>query len=414
MNRKDYKMNKTTIKKVGYTLTVLSLLGVANSLPMPSVFAESDTIVTALEKTGTYFEDTALGIKVFFNKHDVVSVDKVFMKRLSTETEINDYFKEIPKGIDSQHNEVMVIDIQDKEGQSLDVPFKVELNVDNDVLNVFSITEKRELKTLEFKQDHHRVSFMSEDSHEFVFVFKKMTSKLDTIVGMAVDTPKSILNDIVYISDKTSNQDEDELTVREDETTSTKPNEDKPQPQPEPKPEPQPEPQPDPDPVPVIENKTITVEEVLDYAVIRQADDTLYVGTETIDTFGENGLAHVTYVVTIVDGVETARTKIATTVVTPTTDEVILYGTKERPTDNEAPETVDVGTQTDPEGTENNDGETGNTGTEGSDTSDTESEGSDTSDTESEGSDTDTQPETNDADPEPTPVDPEGSTTLTE
>jgi uncharacterized protein YabE (DUF348 family) len=65
---------------------------------------------------------------------------------------------------------------------------------------------------------------------------------------------------------------------------------------------------------------------------VETEDPNAFKGDETVTVPGVDGAQTTTYRVTVVDGVETAREQLATTVTAPATDEQVAVGTKERPT----------------------------------------------------------------------------------
>lgn len=72
---------------------------------------------------------------------------------------------------------------------------------------------------------------------------------------------------------------------------------------------------------------TTEVEEVAqEFQVVEQETNTLSAGQTQVATVGTNGVAHVTYQVTTVNG-ETTRVPVSSVVVTPKVDQVVLVGT---------------------------------------------------------------------------------------
>ena len=85
-----------------------------------------------------------------------------------------------------------------------------------------------------------------------------------------------------------------------------------------------------------IGEHTITEQRPIPHQVVEQADPTQYVGINDVKTTGADGVETVTVVVSMVDGVETARTEVATQVTTAPVDELTLKGAKQFPADVDA------------------------------------------------------------------------------
>ena len=76
---------------------------------------------------------------------------------------------------------------------------------------------------------------------------------------------------------------------------------------------------------------TVTEQRVIAHQSIEQSDPNQYVGINTVQTPGSDGVQSVTVQITTVNGVETSRTDISSEVTTPAVDEVILKGAKQFP-----------------------------------------------------------------------------------
>lgn len=83
-----------------------------------------------------------------------------------------------------------------------------------------------------------------------------------------------------------------------------------------------------PTPTPLTETTTVTVDTAIPFAATTVDDPTRDAGTSAVTTEGRNGVTTSTYSVTLVDGVETARTLVSETVTTPPIDQVTSVGSR--------------------------------------------------------------------------------------
>ncbi|MEO6703465.1 MAG: ubiquitin-like domain-containing protein [Jatrophihabitantaceae bacterium] len=67
------------------------------------------------------------------------------------------------------------------------------------------------------------------------------------------------------------------------------------------------------------------------YDVVKQDDPNSYVGTDSVVTAGKNGLSRITYQLVYVDGKLAGRVPVATTVLSPSTSQKVMVGTKQLP-----------------------------------------------------------------------------------
>jgi uncharacterized protein YabE (DUF348 family) len=77
-----------------------------------------------------------------------------------------------------------------------------------------------------------------------------------------------------------------------------------------------------------ITHGTVTGQEPVPFTTTQTPDATLNKGTTKVTTSGKAGLADVVYAVVYVDGVETGRTIVSSTTITPPTNQVQKVGTK--------------------------------------------------------------------------------------
>ncbi len=77
-----------------------------------------------------------------------------------------------------------------------------------------------------------------------------------------------------------------------------------------------------------ITNTTVTAAEPLPFTVTQTPDPTLAKGTTKVTTTGKAGVANVVYAVVLVDGVETGRTVVSSTTITPPTTQIEKVGSK--------------------------------------------------------------------------------------
>ncbi|WP_194291482.1 resuscitation-promoting factor [Cumulibacter manganitolerans] len=81
---------------------------------------------------------------------------------------------------------------------------------------------------------------------------------------------------------------------------------------------------------------TVTEQRAVPHQTIEQSDPGQYVGIDTVQAQGSDGVESVTVEVSTVNGVETARTEIAKQTVTPPVDAVVVKGAKPFPADVDA------------------------------------------------------------------------------
>jgi uncharacterized protein YabE (DUF348 family) len=75
-------------------------------------------------------------------------------------------------------------------------------------------------------------------------------------------------------------------------------------------------------------NTTVTASVPIPFTVTQSADPTLTKGTTKVTTTGKDGVASVVYAVVLVDGVETGRTVVSSTTITPPTTQTEKVGSK--------------------------------------------------------------------------------------
>lgn len=80
-----------------------------------------------------------------------------------------------------------------------------------------------------------------------------------------------------------------------------------------------------------VGSETITVEEELEFSRDFIDNANVKYGTNTVKTPGKNGKAKVTYQITFNDGVEVSRKKVLSVTLTAATNEVVIRGTKGKP-----------------------------------------------------------------------------------
>ncbi len=80
-----------------------------------------------------------------------------------------------------------------------------------------------------------------------------------------------------------------------------------------------------------VTNTTVTAQVPIPFQVNQSDDPTLSKGTTKVTTTGKAGVANVVYAVVLVDGVETGRTVVSSTTITPPTNQVQKVGTKAAP-----------------------------------------------------------------------------------
>lgn len=96
-------------------------------------------------------------------------------------------------------------------------------------------------------------------------------------------------------------------------------------------PEPDPEPEPEPDPEPVITTVEETKTEPIPYETVRQENEGMLKGEEEVTQEGVDGELTIVETVTFTDGHETDRVEKSREVTIEAIDEIIDYGTKEKP-----------------------------------------------------------------------------------
>lgn len=96
-------------------------------------------------------------------------------------------------------------------------------------------------------------------------------------------------------------------------------------------PEPKPEPEPEPEPEPVITTVEETKTEPIPYETVRQENEGMLKGEEEVTQEGVDGELTIVETVTFTDGHETDRVEKSREVTTEPIDEIIDYGTKEKP-----------------------------------------------------------------------------------
>jgi resuscitation-promoting factor RpfB len=92
-----------------------------------------------------------------------------------------------------------------------------------------------------------------------------------------------------------------------------------------------------------ITHATVAAQAPVPFATTSTNDATINKGTTKVVTPGKNGVAAVVYAVVYVDGVETGRTVVSSTTITPPTNQVQKVGTKAAPAVSSAPIVVDPG-----------------------------------------------------------------------
>jgi uncharacterized protein YabE (DUF348 family) len=85
-----------------------------------------------------------------------------------------------------------------------------------------------------------------------------------------------------------------------------------------------------------VQYRTITVPSAVPHQTVQTQDPNAIKGTQKVTQPGVDGLQTTTFKVTLVDGVETARQQLSSTVTKPAVDELVTVGTKAAPTNTGA------------------------------------------------------------------------------